>query len=66
MPLLRFDLTDEEIAEQRDAWGYSYRLNPEAQAHRRAGLVFIRRCYYALIVVFVLSIGMIVGLTFFS
>jgi len=63
MLLLRFDLTDEEIAEQRDVWGYSYHLNPAAQSHRREGLAFIRRCYYALIATFLLSIGMIVWLT---
>lgn len=66
MALLRFDLTDEEIAVQRYAWGYSYRLSPADQARRREGLVFIRWCYYALVALFLLSIGMIVGLTVFS
>lgn len=55
----RFRLTDDEIAHEQDPWGYSYRLSPAAQACRREGLRFIRRCYYALVAVFLLAAAMI-------
>lgn len=60
---VRFSLTEDEIAEEQDPWGYSYRLSPVAQERRREGLRFIRRCYYALVVVFSLATAMIAYLT---
>lgn len=55
----RFRLTDDEIAEERDPWGYSYRLSLVAQERRREGLRFVRWCYYALVAAFSLAAVMI-------
>lgn len=61
---LRFK-DDETVArsDHYDEWGCPYLLTNEQRKRMRDGHRFVRRCYYVLVTLFVLTIGVLVHLS---
>ncbi len=49
-----------------DEWGYQRTLTAEERERIRDGHRFIRRCYYVLVFLLALSVGMVFYLSFIS
>lgn len=62
--LMSFSEDSVETFQYRDGWGYPRTLTSVEKEGVRIGLRFIRRCYYALVILLVISVCMIAYLSF--